>query len=191
MTGAKSRIRAQTLRVAAILGLCILCAMPANAAKPTGPTVGDAPPVDELGKDTSGNRIHLSDYRGKIVIISFWASWCGPCRKELPVLAAIQKSGTRDKIAVFAVNWRESRDRFLQIKRALKTDDLTLVSDESGRFGAKYGVDGIPHMVIIGRDGRIAAVHVGYGESEIPGLVDEINTLWNKPTASEAADGSQ
>ncbi|MBS0418298.1 MAG: TlpA family protein disulfide reductase [Proteobacteria bacterium] len=184
MTGAKS------LRIAAILGFSILCAMPAGAAKPTGPKVGDAPPVDELGKDASGNRIHLSDYRGKIVIISFWASWCGPCRKELPVLAAIQKSGTRDKIAVFAVNWRESRDRFFQIKRALKTEDLTLVSDESGRYGAKYAVDGIPHMIIIGRDGRIAAVHVGYGESEIPDLVNEINALWNKPTDSESSGGS-
>lgn len=186
-----STIKAATLRVAAILGLSLLCAMPATAAKATGPKVGDAPPLDELGKDASGNRIHLSDYRGKIVIISFWASWCGPCRKELPVLAAIQKSGTRDKIAVFAVNWRESWDRFLQIKRALKTDDLTLVSDESGRYGAKYGVDGIPHMVIIGRDGRIAAVHVGYGEGEIPELVDEINALWNKPTDSQASGGSQ
>jgi thiol-disulfide isomerase/thioredoxin len=190
MMRTESTIRA-ALCVAVMLGLSILWAMPASAAKPTGPKVGDAPPADDLGKDASGNRIHLSDYRGKIVIISFWASWCGPCRKELPVLAAIQKSGTRDKIAVFAVNWQESRDRFLQIKRALKTDDLTLVSDESGHYGAKYGVDGIPHMVIIGRDGRVAAVHVGYGESEIPVLVDEINALWNKPADAEASAGSQ
>ena len=180
-----------TPRVAVLLGLAILCALPAGAANSTGPKVGDAPPVDELGKDASGNRIRLSDYRGKIVIISFWASWCGPCRKELPVLASIQKSGTRDKIAVFAVNWQESHDRFLQIRRALKTDDLTLVSDERGYYGSKYGVSGIPHMVIIGRDGRVAAVHVGYGEGEIPVLVDEINALWNKPTDSEAADTSQ
>ena len=186
-----NRERAMTLRVAVLLGLSILCAIPAGAAKSTGPKVGDAPPVDDLGKDASGNRIHLSEYRGKIVIISFWASWCGPCRKELPVLASIQKSATRDKIAVFAVNWQESRDRFLQIKRALKTDDLTLVSDERGYYGAKYGVNGIPHMVIIGRDGRVAAVHVGYGDGEIPVLVDEINALWNKPANSESANASQ
>ena len=180
------------LRVVGLLGLSILCAINASAAtKPTGPQVGDAPPVDDLGKAASGNRIHLSDYRGKIVIVSFWASWCGPCRKELPVLAAIQKSGTRDKIAVFAVNWQESRERFLQIKHVLKTESLTLVSDESGHYGKKYAVDGIPHMVIIGRDGRIAAVHVGYGEDEIPGLVDEINALWNKPTDAGAGDAAQ
>jgi thiol-disulfide isomerase/thioredoxin len=149
--------------------------------------VGDVVP-DDLGRDASGNRVHLSDYRGKLVIVSFWASWCGPCRKELPVLATIQKKGTHDKIAIFAVNWRESADQFRQIKRVFKDIDLTLVSDESGRFGREYGVNGIPHMVIIGRDGRIAAVHVGYGESEIPALVDEINSLWNKP-AESGCDG--
>jgi thiol-disulfide isomerase/thioredoxin len=102
--------------------------------------VGDMVP-DDLGRDAAGNRVHLSDYRGKLVIVSFWPSWCGPCRKELPVLAAIQKKGTRDKIAIFAVNWREGADQFRQIRRALKDFDLTLVSDESGRFGRQYGVD--------------------------------------------------
>jgi len=148
--------------------------------------VGDRVPND-LGRDPAGQRIHLNDYRGKLIIVSFWASWCGPCRKELPVLANIQKQGTRDKIAIFAVNWRESRDQFQKIKHVLKDIDLTLVSDESGFFGSQYGVDGIPHMVIIGRDGRIAAVHVGYGESEIPILVNEINSLWNKPAEPECA----
>jgi peroxiredoxin len=163
-------------------------ALAATAAHSGELKVGDMVP-DDLGRDATGNRVHLSDYRGKLVIVSFWASWCGPCRKELPVLATIQKKGTRDKIAIFAVNWRESADQFRQIRHAFKDIDLTLVSDESGRFGRQYGVNGIPHMVVIGRDGRIAAVHVGYGESEIPVLVDEINSLWNKPADLECAEG--
>jgi uncharacterized Zn finger protein len=80
------------------------------------------------------------------------------------------------------VNWKESSEKFAQIKRTLKDIQLTLVSDESGYFGSEYGVKGIPHMVIIDRDGRIASIHVGYGESQVPALVDEINTLWNKPS---------
>ena len=81
---------------------------------------------------------------------------------------------------VFAVNWKESGDRYRAIVKTLKDVDLTLVSDESGYFGGEYGVSGIPHMIIIGRDGRIAAIHVGYGESEIPTLVQEINRLWSQ-----------
>ena len=153
-------------------------AFPVYAKQPL--RVGDVPP-DSLGKSSTGDKVRLSDYRGKIVIISFWASWCSPCRKELPLLALVQKKATRDKVVVFAVNWKESRDRYHDIVRAMKNVDLTLISDEHDYFGGEYDVNAIPHMIIIGRDGRIAAIHIGYGESEIPMLVKEINGLWTTP----------
>jgi len=149
--------------------------------------VGDVPP-DVLGKATSGERVKLSDYHGRIVIVSFWASWCAPCRKELPVLANIQKQVSRDHLMVFAVNWKQDRSLYRQIVKTLKDVDLTIISDESGYVGSRYGVDAIPHMFIIGRDGRIAAIHLGYGEDEIPALVAEINGLLTAP--AEAASGS-
>jgi thiol-disulfide isomerase/thioredoxin len=149
------------------LGL-LLAAFAAQAAQKL--QVGDLPP-QKLGFNK------LSDYRGKVVIVSFWASWCNPCRKEMAVLASIQKKATRDQVMIFAVNWRESTEQFRAIDRALHNIDLTLVSDENGYMGMQYGVDGIPHMVIVGRDGRIAAIHIGYGDDEIPVLVDEINAL--------------
>jgi len=159
------------LRLVAALA-CMLLASSVQAA--ANLQVGDEPPPK------LASHAKLSDYRGKIVIVSFWASWCAPCRKELGVLAAIQKQATRDKVVVFSVNWQESMQRFQEIRHSLKDVDLTLISDESGYIGHQYNVKAIPHMVIIGRDGRIAAIHVGYGESEIPALVDEINALWNK-----------
>jgi thiol-disulfide isomerase/thioredoxin len=164
---------------------CAFLAFPVYAKQPL--QVGDVPP-ENLGRASTGGKVKLSDYRGKIVIISFWASWCAPCRKELPGLAAIQKNATRDKIVVFAVNWKESGDRYLTIIKALKDVDLTLVSDENGYLGGEYGVKSIPHMIIVGRDGRIAAVHVGYGESEFPVLVNEINGLWTQ--SSDPVSGS-
>jgi thiol-disulfide isomerase/thioredoxin len=155
-----------------VLG-CLLLASSAQAA--ANLQVGDEPPPK------LASYAKLSDYRGKIVIVSFWASWCAPCRKEIGVLAAIQKQATRDKVVVFSVNWQESFQRVQQIRHSLKDVDLTLISDERGYIGRQYNVKAIPYMVIIGRDGRIAAIHIGYGEGEIPVLVDEINSLWNAP----------
>ena len=138
--------------------------------------VGDVPP-DSLGRTLKGERVKLSDYRGKVVIVTFWASWCSPCRKELQVMSNIQKHVSRDQLVIFPVNWKEDHDRFREIAKALKDTDLSLVSDADGYYGGQYDVTGIPHMVIVGRDGRIAAIHVGYGEGEIPVLVKEINGL--------------
>jgi len=143
--------------------------------------VGDAPP-DVFGKSSTGQVVHLSDYRGKIVVISFWATWCGPCRKELPVLVNLEKQATREKLIVLTVNWQQGYNEFRQIMKIFKDmgTDITLISDEHGRAGAAYGVKGIPHMIILGRDGRIAAIHVGYSEEQLPVLVDEINSAWSK-----------
>jgi peroxiredoxin len=144
--------------------------------------VGDVPP-DVFGKASTGEIVHLSDYRGRIVVISFWATWCGPCRKELPVLVYLEKKATREKVVVLSVNWRQSYDQFRQVKKIFKDmgTDVTLISDERGRAGEAYGVKGIPHMIIVGRDGKIVAIHVGYSEEELPVLVDEINSAWSAP----------
>jgi thiol-disulfide isomerase/thioredoxin len=168
------------LRMAVLYGFLLFVSLTALGSAPNL-KVGDAPP-DVFGKSSTGEAVHLSDYRGRIVVISFWATWCGPCRKELPVLVNLEKKATREKVVVLSVNWRQSYDEFRQIKKIFKDmeTDITLISDERGRVGDAYGVKGIPHMIIVGRDGKIAAIHVGYSESVIPLLVDEINSAWSK-----------
>jgi thiol-disulfide isomerase/thioredoxin len=168
------------LRAACVLLAALLVAAPSGSR---ALQAGDVPP-DALGRAASGEHVKLSDYRGKVVIISFWASWCGPCRKELPVLAGIQKQATTEHLQVLAVNFKEPWDRYQLIRRALKDAPLKLISDEDGSLGYKYGVKGIPHMVIIGRDGRIATVEEGYGNDEIPVLVKQINALLAEPATT-------
>jgi thiol-disulfide isomerase/thioredoxin len=149
--------------------------------------LGDMAP-DVFGRPPLGEKVHLTDYRGRIVVISFFASWCPPCRQELPMLARLQQAATRDKVVVISVNWHEDRDHFAQIRSALRKTDLTLVSDMHGDMGKAYDVTAIPHMVIVGKDGRIAAIHIGYGDEEIPSIVNEINTLWRQGGSPSAQD---
>jgi thiol-disulfide isomerase/thioredoxin len=144
---------------------------------------GDVP-FDVVGKTSDGTEVKVSDYKGKVVIVSFWASWCPPCRKELPVLSGIQKSATAQHLQVLSVNIDEDPKLFRKLKEALALGDMILVSDAKHRVKRKYGVEGIPHMVIIDAEGKVASVHVGYGESSLPGLIDEINAVARRQPAS-------
>lgn len=139
------------------------------------PQIGDLP-FDTLGKNKNGEIVNLSDHKGKVVIVTFWATWCHYCMKEIPVLEGIQKQVSTEKLQVIAVSHNESRDVFKSIIAAMP-DVQTLLVFDKGLSGRKFGVEGIPHMVIIGKDGKIAAVHVGYAESELPSLVAEINKM--------------
>jgi thiol-disulfide isomerase/thioredoxin len=182
-----------TLRDARRAWMCALAVACTTAVNAGTLKVGDDPP-DVFGKSSTGDAIHLRDYRGRIVIISFWATWCGPCRKELPMLMALQEKAAREKVVVLSVNWRQDYEVFRAVKKIFKDKGahVTLISDESGRAGEAYGLKGIPLMVVVGRDGKIVAIHSGYSEEEIPVLIDEINSAWSaaapqQPGAVEAS----
>ena len=137
-------------------------------------------PFDELGKDIQGSKIRISDYRGKVVILSFWASWCGPCKKELPVLAGVVKRVGPDQLQVIAVNFHDEPKPFKYVADVLKDFPITILRDQNGRTANKYEVRAIPRMIVIGRDGKVAADHTGYGEGMIPELIDQLNALLAK-----------
>jgi thiol-disulfide isomerase/thioredoxin len=134
-------------------------------------------PEDELGRDIQGNKIRISDYHGKVVILSFWASWCGPCKRELPVLAGVVKRVGTDHLQVIAVNFHDEIEPFKYVVKVLKDFPITILRDQNGKTSKKYEVRAIPRMIVIGRDGKVAADHTGYGEDSIPELVAELNAL--------------
>lgn len=155
--------------------LCPLAAMAADNDLPS-PKVGELPP-QLLGKNRDGDPVDLANYRNKVTIVTFWASWCGPCRRELPVLDHFQDVVGRDALEVIAVNFKEPREDFRAVVRANKSINLTYVHDMHGRVSDQYGVNSLPHMFILGHDGRVAYTHRGYSEQSLPGIVEEILSL--------------
>lgn len=142
---------------------------------------GDAAPDVVLGWGLDGKATKVSDYAGKIVVVEFWASWCSPCRKELPLLNGLQVVADQRHLGlqVVAVNIEE-RDTFRKIARKLGDKmSVRLVNAREHGSATTYGVKGIPYVVIVGTDGRIVQVHVGYGDKEIDKILDEINGLLN------------
>jgi len=152
--------------------LCFFLFVCCNASV-AAPATGEAAPDVPLGTTASGASVKVADYLGKVAVVSFWASWCAPCRKELPILEGLQREG-KGNIQVIAVNI-EDHSVFEKAAKVLGELRLLLVNDHGNRSQRAYKVKGIPHMVVIGRDGRILAVHEGYGETALDGIVDEIN----------------
>jgi len=175
------------VRTTCMLAMLTLAVASLCQARP-GP--GDVPP-DYLGHGRDGHELRVSDLRGKVVIVSFWASWCGYCRKELPVLAALQKlKGTSD-LQVIGVNHDDDYDKYKDLSRRWKNLDIILTYDPpDGRIGKPYKIDGLPFLVMIGRDGRIAQVFTGYDEDMLGTIMSDVDELLAQPAPAPPAEAT-
>jgi thiol-disulfide isomerase/thioredoxin len=157
----------------------IVTAMSAGACLAAVKT-GDVPP-DYLGTDFRDGHVAVSDFKGKVVVVTFWASWCPPCRREMGVLESIQKTAGHQAIEVVAVNFKEDNAKWTAMKRQLAGFDLRITRDKTWKVTEAFGVKNIPHMFMIDRSGHVAHIHVGYGEKALDSLVKEINELLAQP----------
>lgn len=158
-----------------------------GSAESTGPAVGTIAPDFRAYNVVTGERIPLSSQRGKVVIVTFWATWCAPCRKELPILESTQRKIGKADLTVFAVNYRdEGAARWLKTKAS--TWQINLIEDRNDWIASHYSISSIPHMFIIGRDGKILANHIGYDESTLDEFVAEINQALREPMPAAPTD---
>ncbi len=172
-----------SLRRAFLACLLALAGMTASHAEPVA---GDVPPP-RLGRNLAGDEILIPGYAGKAVVLTFWATWCPYCLKELPILDNVQRRAGPDRLRVVAVN-TEDRDVFRQATRMMrKAMAIELVSDADGQAARAFGVTVLPHMVIVGRDGRIVRVYRGYSEDSLKAIVADINLALASPPASAPA----
>lgn len=166
--------------IAIFLGL-LICSY-ANAKVVIKP--GEVPPA-YLGKTLYGKSIDLPAFRGDVVVISFWATWCHFCIQELPVWGSIQKIAAQKGLhmQVVAVNYEQDWSVFYRVVHVLKprVPELILTSDPNGKIGNTYGVVAIPVLVMLHRNGKVAYMHVGYDKSDLNTFIKEVNKLLSEP----------
>lgn len=161
-----------------LVALGLVCGAYGGVVRASGePSIGANAPDFGAKSPVTHETVRLSEQHGKLVFLTFWASWCPPCRKELPILENVQKRLGKDKVRVLAVSFHDSENAIGALARFAKSQDwqLTLLEDPSSRIARLYGVETIPHLFVIGRDGTILAVNAGYGDSSVEELVREIN----------------
>lgn len=138
-----------------LLGLVLL----ARTAPAAPATVGSVAPDFALA-DLDGNPIHLADLAGRPVLVNFWASWCGPCVEEFPLLRDAVAEHGDDGLAVIGIVYR---DRSEAARGFMRRNDATWAAamDPGQRVADAYGILSVPETFFIGRDGTIVARQIG------------------------------
>lgn len=128
------------------------------------------------GKNLNGESIDLSKLKGKVILLNFWASWCGPCVAEMPSLERLSNSVDSDDIIVVAINVGESSEVVSKfIDKGKYT--FTVIPDSKKEIATKYAIRSIPSTYIIDKDGMIVASKLGSQEWDSQSVIDILNKL--------------
>ena len=154
----------------------------------SSPLVGKPAPAISL-KLLDKGEFRLTDHRDKdIVMLDFWATWCGPCVQELPLLAQVAESYKGKGVAFFAINLRETPEQIRKFQDDKKLK-FTVAMDTDGAVGTAYSAEAIPMLVLVDKKGVIQSVHVGYNPAIKATLEKELDALLaGKDLAKENAE---
>ena len=156
----KSLLRSGAV-AALTLGLCL-----SAGSVMAVPGKGKAP--DFTLKSMSGSNVKLSEHRGEVVMINFWASWCAPCRQEMPLLEDLYKRYKDGGFTLLGVNVEEDSSAAQNLLKQVRVS-FPILFDNTNSVSQLYKVEAMPSTVILDRDGNVRYLHKGY----LPGYEDE------------------
>ena len=166
------------------LGLVAVCAGAYFVARhhqramSSGSRPGQFAPEFSL-KDLSGGTVNLGNFRGKVVLLNFWATWCEPCRQEIPAFVQLQNS--RRDLQIVGISLDDSAEPVRTFKSEFKINYPIAVGDAA--LATRYGgILGLPVSFVIGCDGRVSSRHIG--EVNIGELTRELDSLSMNPACS-------
>jgi peroxiredoxin len=125
------------------------------------PPLISTPAPDFALRSTNAANVRLSEYLGQVVLINFWATWCGPCRQEMPLLDALHAKYERAGFVLLGINIDEDRDEAVEMARTLNVT-YPMLFDARKEVSRAYQVDSMPLTVLIDREGVVRYVSEGY-----------------------------
>ena len=159
-------MRKEIVSIVATLSL----SLPALAAPPGGP----APAFTLAAR--GGQNVSLEQYKGQVVMLNFWASWCGPCRQEMPLLESIYKKYNKMGFTMLGVNVEPDSNAANDWLKATPVS-FPILYDRDSKVSKLYDVAGMPSTVIIDRSGKLRVLHRGYKPGDENEYLDSIRSL--------------
>ncbi len=136
---------------------------------------GQAAPDFAL-KSNTGENLRLSEHRGDVVMVNFWATWCGPCRQEMPLLEELHSRYERVGFSLLGVNIDDNSSKAMNMAKELGVT-FPVLFDSRKEVSKLYQVDAMPVTVLIDREGTVRYVHQGYKPGYEDKYLDQIRSL--------------
>jgi peroxiredoxin len=127
-------------------------------------------------KSSTGENLRLSEYRGDVVMINFWATWCGPCRQEMPLLDELYSRYERVGFNLLGVNIDDDSRRAMQMIEELGVS-FPVLFDARKEVSKLYEVEAMPVTVLVDREGNVRYVHHGYKPGYEEKYLDQVRSL--------------
>ena len=162
------------MKIRKLLASLALSVLAASSLAASG--LAGQPAPDFALKSSTGENLRLSEYRGDVVMINFWATWCGPCRQEMPLLDELYSRYQRVGFNLLGVNIDDDSSRAMNMIAELGVS-FPVLFDSHKEVSKLYDVDAMPVTVLVDREGNVRYIHEGYKPGYENTYLDQVRSL--------------